>query len=97
MFVAITLNVYACPVVKPETTNGDEAPVARLAPVVVQYAVYVEMTLPPVQDGAVNATETEVPLAEVAVPMVGALATSKGLYPGRTIPAGRLQDIGYPC
>jgi hypothetical protein len=53
----------------------------------VQYAVYVEITLPPVQDGAVNATEIEVPLAEVAVPMVGALATSKGLYPGRRIPA----------
>ena len=51
------------------------------------YAVYVEMTLPPVQDGAVNATEILVGLAFVAVPMIGALATNKGLYPGRRIPA----------
>jgi hypothetical protein len=39
MFVAITLNVYAVPVVNPDTTKGDEAPVAELPPVVVQYAV----------------------------------------------------------
>jgi hypothetical protein len=86
MFVAITWKVYAVPVVKPATTNGDEAPVVRNTPQFA-YAVYVEMTLPPVQDGAVKGTETEVADACVAVPMVGALATSKGLYPGRTIPA----------
>lgn len=78
--------MYAVPFVKPVTTKGDDAPVARLVPVVVQNAEYVEITLPPVQDGAVKATETWVSPA-VAVPMVGALATSKGLYPGRRIPA----------
>ena len=79
MFVAITRKVYAVPVVSPVTVIGEDAPVTRLVPVVVQYAEYVEMTLPPVQEGAVKATDTEVPLADVAVPIVGALATSNGL------------------
>jgi hypothetical protein len=32
MLVAMTLNVYAVPVVKPETTIGEEAPVLVNAP-----------------------------------------------------------------
>lgn len=67
------------PVVNPVTVIGEDAPVAVLVPVVVQYAVYVVITLPPVQDGAVKATETDVTEACVAVPIVGALATSSGL------------------
>ena len=51
---------------------------ALFAPVVVQNAVYVVMTLPPVQDGAVKATDTEVALTELAVPIVGALGTLSG-------------------
>ena len=66
------------PVVKPVTTSGDEAPVVRRAPQFA-YTVYVEMTLPPVQDGAVKATDAQLEPPAVAVPIVGALATSKGL------------------
>jgi hypothetical protein len=77
--VALTLNVYALPVVKPETVNGEDAPEVVFVPVVVQYAVYEEIAPPPTQEGAVNATDTEVPLADVAVPIVGALATFRAL------------------
>jgi hypothetical protein len=76
--VAITLKVYDEPVVKPVTVRGEEAPVVRSAPQFA-YTVYVEMTLPPVQDGAVKATDAQPLLPAVAVPMVGALATSNGL------------------
>jgi hypothetical protein len=84
--VAIALNVYAVPVVNPVTTKGDDAPEVNLIP---QFAktVYPEIAPPPVQAGAVKATDTEVPLADVAVPIVGALATFRALYPGKTIPA----------
>jgi hypothetical protein len=84
--VAITLNVYGVQFVKPVTTKGEDAPEAVLAPVVVQYAVYEEIAPPPTQDGAVNATDTWV-FPAVAVPIVGALATFRALYPGKTIPA----------
>jgi hypothetical protein len=86
MFVAITLKVYACPVVKPETTIGEEAPTLVFTPQQAN-AVYVEITLPPVQEGAVNTTDTDVGPAFVAVPIVGASATFRALYPGKTIPA----------
>jgi len=75
------------PVVNPVTTKGEDAPEVVLVPVVVQYAVYEDIAPPPVQAGAVKATDTEVPLADVAVPIVGALATFRALYPGKTIPA----------
>jgi hypothetical protein len=42
-------------------------------------AVYDEIAPPPVQEGAVKATETVVLLAAVAVPIVGALATFRAL------------------
>jgi hypothetical protein len=86
MFVATTLKVYAVPDVKPDTTIGEEAPTLVFTPQQAN-AVYVDITLPPVQAGAVNATDTEVPLATEAVPIVGALATFRALYPGKTIPA----------
>jgi hypothetical protein len=85
--VAITLKVYATAVLKPVTVKGEEAPEAVLVPVVVQYAVYDEIAPPPTQDGAVNGTDIELVLACEAVPIVGASATFRALYPGKTIPA----------
>jgi hypothetical protein len=78
--------VYGVPVVKPVTVIGEDAPVANLTPQLAK-TVYEEIAPPPTQEGAVNATDTEVPLADVAVPIVGALATFRALYPGSTIPA----------
>jgi hypothetical protein len=76
--VAIVLNVYEEPEVKPVTTNGEDAPVVLYIP---QFAktVYAEIAPPPTQAGAVKVTETVVLLAAVAVPIVGALATFRAL------------------
>jgi hypothetical protein len=68
---AFTLNVYAVPVVKPETTIGEDAPVFVKQPGV-DVAVYESEVGYPAQAGAVKATETDVPLATDAVPIVGA-------------------------
>jgi hypothetical protein len=85
--VAITLKVYAVPVDNPVTVTGEVVFEDVKAPQP-ENAVYAEIAPPPVSEGAVNATDTEVPLAAVAVPMVGASETFKGSYPGRIIPAG---------
>jgi hypothetical protein len=66
------------PAVKPETTIGDEAPVLANMPQFA-YALYEEIAPPPVQAGAVNGTDTVVPLVAEAVPIVGALATFRAL------------------
>jgi hypothetical protein len=84
--VAITLNVYVVPVVRPVTVKGEDAPEAVYNPQLAN-AVKDEIAPPPTHAGAVKATDTEVPLATVAVPIVGALATFRALYPGKTIPA----------
>jgi hypothetical protein len=72
------------PVVKPVTTRGEDAPVVALIPQLAN-TVYVEIAPPPIHAGAVKVTDAVVPLAAVAVPIVGALATFSGLYPGKTI------------
>jgi len=70
--VALTLNVYAVPEDKPETTIGEDAPVFVKQPGV-DVAKYPVITAgEPAQAGAVNGTDTEVGLACVAVPIVGA-------------------------
>jgi hypothetical protein len=85
--VAITLKVYAVPLVRPVTAKGDDAPVVLYTPQFA-YAVNEEIAPPPTHAGAVNATLTVPLVAEsVAVPIVGALATFRALYPGKTIPA----------
>jgi hypothetical protein len=73
------LNVYEVPVDSPVTVKGEDAPDAVFVPVVVQYAVYEEIAPPPTQEGAVNATDTDVAPAFIAVPIVGALATFRAL------------------
>jgi hypothetical protein len=78
--------VYAVPVVSPVTTKGEDAPEVLYMPQLAK-TVNPEIAPPPTQAGAVKATETVVALATVAVPIVGALATFRALYPGKTIPA----------
>jgi hypothetical protein len=76
-FVALTLNVYAVPTLKPETLNGEDAPVA-VKQLGVEVAVYpVIVAGNPAQAGAVKGTEAVVLPAEiVAVPIVGAPGTA---------------------
>ena len=69
-FVAVTLNVYAVPLVRPVTVSGELAPLA-VNPPGLEVTVYEVIAEPPFEDGAENVTTTS-PLPRVAVPMVGA-------------------------
>jgi hypothetical protein len=89
------LNVYELATVNPVTVRGEDAPEANLAPQL-EKTVYEEIAPPPTQDGAVKVTDAQAPVPAVAVPIVGALATFNGLYPGKTIPAWLRIDMGYP-
>jgi hypothetical protein len=67
---ALTVNVYAVPVVSPDTVTGE----AELVPVIEpgdDVAVYVTVPAPRLV-GGVKVMDTDVPLATVAVPIVGA-------------------------
>jgi hypothetical protein len=69
--VALTLNVYEVPFVRPLTVMGEDDPVPVIQPGV-DVAVYPVIPAGmPVQAGAVNATEAVVS-PPVAVPIVGA-------------------------
>jgi hypothetical protein len=57
--VAVTVNVYAVPVVSPETVIGEEPPVP-VSPPGLEVAVYPVIAVPPLNPGGVNATDTEV-------------------------------------
>jgi hypothetical protein len=70
--------VYAWLVVNPVTTNGEDAPEVSFTPQQAK-AVYEDIAPPPIQEGAVNATEADVTDACVIAPIVGALATFNGL------------------
>ena len=70
-FVATTVNVYAVPLVNPDTVMGDDAPVP-VKPLGLAVTVYPVMALDPVLEGAVNATDAEV-FPAVAVGLVGGL------------------------
>jgi len=74
-FVAVTVNVYAVLVVNPVTViallHVAEVNVPVLLPGF-DVAVYVVIVAPPLDPGAVQATVTDVALATVAVPIVGA-------------------------
>jgi hypothetical protein len=67
--VAVTVNVYDTPLVKPDTVIGDEAPVP-VKPPGLDVTVYPVIALLPVFEGAVKATDAEV-LPPVAVGLVG--------------------------
>jgi hypothetical protein len=70
-FCAFTLNVYAVPVVKPETVMGEDAAVPVMHPGV-DVAKYPVIAGYPAQAGAVNGTDAVVAVGLVAVPIVGA-------------------------
>ena len=77
-FVAVTVKVYAVPVVKPETVIALVHVAAVNVPVMAvptAVAVYLVIVAPPFDVGAVQATVTDVGLAMVAVPIVGASGT----------------------
>jgi hypothetical protein len=67
--VAVTVNVYAVPLVKPETVIGEEEPVP-VKPPGLEVTVYVKLAGKPVV-GAVKVTDADT-LPAVAVPIVGA-------------------------
>ena len=68
-FVAVTVNVYAVPLVSPVTVIGLAAPIAVIPPGF-DVTVYPVIALPPSEVGAVNVTVASA-LPAVAVPMVG--------------------------
>ena len=74
--VAVTVNVYAVPLVKPVTVIGDEPPVA-LKPPVFEVTVYEVIADPPLLAGALNVI-VACPFPAVAVPIVGAPGTVAG-------------------
>jgi hypothetical protein len=80
-FVAVTVNVYAVPLVNPVTISGLAAPVA-VAPSGDAVTVYPVMAAPPLLDGAVKLTDTwpspRTPLTLVGAPgaVVGAATVS---------------------
>jgi hypothetical protein len=79
-FVAVTVQAYALPLVRPETEIGLAVPgavTAADAPVW-QEAVYPVIAEPPFEVGAVKATDAD-PLPGVAVPMVGAAGAPTGV------------------
>jgi hypothetical protein len=79
-FVAVTVNVYAVPLLKPETVIGDEAPVPVI-PLGLDVTVKPVIAEPPLLAGAVKVTDA-VAFPAVAVPIVGA---SGGLAPAPPI------------
>jgi hypothetical protein len=78
-------------VVRPEIVAGEEEPVPLMvvpSDVFLAVATYPVIADPPTLEGAVKVTETDVALATVAVPIVGALGTSSGLKPAEIKPDG---------
>jgi hypothetical protein len=75
--VALTVNVYAVPVVKPDTVMVPEPAVARVPvrPPGEDVAVYKVIAVPPLLAGAVYVTVAAVGVVAVAVPIVGAPGT----------------------
>jgi hypothetical protein len=75
-FVAVTVNVYAVPFVRPVTVIGDEPPVA-VNPPVFELTVYNVIPEPPLLAGALKETVAW-PFPGVAVTPVGAPGTVAG-------------------
>ena len=72
--LAVTVNVYVVPLVRPVKVIGEAAPVA-VAPPGLAVTVYPVIALPPVKTGGVNANVACASPA-LAVPMVGAPGTT---------------------
>src|SRR4051812_28940199 len=76
-FVAVAVNVYAVPLVRPPTVMGEAAPLALIAPGE-DVTVYEVIGEPPFEAGGVNATLACAPPA-TAVPIAGASGTAAGV------------------
>jgi hypothetical protein len=76
MFVAVTVNVYAVPLVRPVTVMGDPAELALMPPGF-DVAVYEVIDEPPSDAGGAKVT-VACALPAVAVPMTGAPGTPGG-------------------
>ena len=72
--VAVTVNVYVVPLVRPVKVTGEAPPVA-VAPPGLAVTVYPVIALPPVKAGGVNAT-VACAFSAFAVPMVGVPGTT---------------------
>ena len=72
--VAITVNVYVVPLVRPVKVTGEAPPVA-VAPPGLAVTVYPVIALPPVNAGGVNTT-VACAFSAFAVPMVGVPGTT---------------------
>ena len=75
--VAVTVKVYAAPLVRPATVMGDAAPLALMPPGE-ELAVYDVIGEPPLETGGVNVI-VACPFPAVAVPMMGAPGTAPGV------------------
>ena len=75
--LAVTVNVYAVPFVKPATTIGEAAP-APLMPPGLDVTVYDVIADPPLLTGAVKVTLAWA-LPPVAAPMIGAPGAVNGV------------------
>src|SRR5512141_387476 len=80
ILLATTVNVYAVPLVKPVTIwlNPVVPALLSVPPAGLEVTVYPVMALPPLLAGAVKVT-VACALPAVAVPMVGALGTVRGV------------------
>jgi hypothetical protein len=76
--VAVTVNVYAVPFVRPVTVIGDETPDASMPPGGDDITLYLVIVAPPFDAGAVKET-VACPLPLVAVPIVGAPGADVGV------------------
>jgi hypothetical protein len=74
--VALTVKVYAVPLVRPVTMQGDVVQVPEMLEL--EVAVYEVIAEPPLKAGAVKVTVAWV-FPAVAVPMAGASGTSAGI------------------
>ena len=72
--VAVTVNVYVVPLVRPVKVTGEAPPVA-VTPPGLAVTVYPVIALPPVKAGGVNAT-VACAFSAFAVPMVGVPGTT---------------------
>ena len=72
--VAVTVNVYVVPLMRPVTVTGEAPPVA-VTPPGLAVTVYPVIALPPVKAGGVNAT-VACAFSAFAVPMVGVPGTT---------------------
>jgi hypothetical protein len=89
VFVAVTVNVYDIPVVRPDTMIGEDDPVAVCPPEDV--TVYSVIEDPPVAP-AVNGTEIDVAVFCNGVPIVGACGTVVAVTPDE---ADEAEDVPY--